>query len=261
MKLARLTALLLGCISFFFIASSAQAFNFLTPKYSWPGKPAVIKYHSNVKPYSWSVKQAVNAWNKSGIKVKFKKVSRAKKADLVIRQWKKKEPVNNCVGRGDIMGMATTQLTYTRSGKIRPVKSKVELNNYKGNPKECRFVMTDIVAHELAHVLGLDHTNKCATLGPTAILTNSWPPTYYPSACTRPPRPAWWCRILGKDDLKGAKKLYGGKMRLRSPQYCYFPSSLSASVVPYQASEDIHSEGESEEVHIDDGARFRFVKP
>jgi hypothetical protein len=243
-------------LAFLFIASSAQAFNFISPKFNWPGKPAVIKYHTNVKPYAWSIKQAVNAWNKSGVKVKFKKVSSAKKAKLVIRQWKHKEPVNSCVGRGDLLGVATTQLKYTRSGKLKPTKSKVELNNYKGNPQQCRFVMAQVATHELGHVLGLDHENKnCAIMSPaTMVAQGSWPPSSMPNTCKAPAEPAWWCKLLGKDDLRGAQKLYGGQLRLRQPEYCPF-------LAPPPPLENISAGELEEEGLIDDGGRFEFVGP
>ena len=73
-------------------------------------------------------------------------------------------------------------------------------------------VETATIAHEMGHVLGLDHENrKCTTMN--AVL---W------SKCKQAPV-AWQfhCRTLEADDIRGAIRIYGGHLRYKlAPLYC-----------------------------------------
>src|SRR2546430_4980723 len=68
-----------------------------------------------------------------------------------------------------------------------------------------RYEMALIVAHELGHVLGLDHeTGVCATMNPSVADDHT-------TLCPAPPAGTWTCRLLQADDVRGgAVKLYGG---------------------------------------------------
>ena len=72
-----------------------------------------------------------------------------------------------------------------------------------------------IVAHELGHVLGLDHeTGVCATMNPTVGNDHT-------TLCPTPPSGMWTCRLLQPDDVRGAVKLYGGRVRpWRGSSFC-----------------------------------------
>src|SRR5207247_6024946 len=82
-------------------------------------------------------------------------------------------------------------------------------------------VETAAIAHEMGHVLGLAHEQRrCATMN--AAL---W------EKCARPPHP-WQahCRILEADDVRGAIRLYGGRLRKVGPLYCdQVPAPSSAA--------------------------------
>jgi Matrixin len=78
-----------------------------------------------------------------------------------------------------------------------------------------RYTMALVVAHELGHVLGLDHEDRmCATM-------NSFLVDGGPRHCREAPDGMWVCRLLRNDDVRGAVKLYGGVVRpIRGPEFC-----------------------------------------
>jgi hypothetical protein len=78
-----------------------------------------------------------------------------------------------------------------------------------------RYEMALIVAHELGHVLGLDHeTSVCATMNPSVGDDHT-------TRCPAPPPGMWTCRLLQADDVRGAVSLYGGSPRpWRGSDFC-----------------------------------------
>jgi hypothetical protein len=78
-----------------------------------------------------------------------------------------------------------------------------------------RYTMALVVAHELGHVLGLDHEDRiCATM-------NSYLVNRGPERCQAAPEGKWICRLLRADDVRGAVSLYGGTVRpIRGPEFC-----------------------------------------
>jgi hypothetical protein len=157
----------------------------------WP--TSTITYYNEVPAYTWAVDTAAYAWNSSGAHVQFVKSSR-KNADVLLGiRWFK------------IAGEARVQRV---NGRL--VGAKVGIRSGQD-----RYVMALVTAHELGHVLGLDHEDGvCATM-------NSRLDVDHPEHCAAPPPGMWVCRLLRADDVRGAVSLYGGSVRpIRGPEFC-----------------------------------------
>jgi hypothetical protein len=157
----------------------------------WP--TATITYYNEVPAHSWAVDTAAYAWNTSGARVQFLKTSRRDAKVLIGIRWFKNAGDAN-VQR--VNGRFVGAQVGIRSGQDR-------------------YTMALVIAHELGHVLGLDHENRvCATM-------NSYLANGSPTHCAAAPTGKWTCRLLRTDDVRGAVSLYGGTVRrIRGSEFC-----------------------------------------
>ena len=171
------------------LPSSAGAFRLEGGR--WPTR--TISYYNEVSAYNWAVDTAAYAWNTSGARVRFVKSSRRDAKVLLGIRWFK------------VTGDANVQRTNGRF-----LGAQVGIRNGQD-----RYTMTLVIAHELGHVLGLDHENRvCATM-------NSYLIDNHPEFCPAAPEGKWICRLLRADDVRGVVSLYGGTVRpLRGPEFC-----------------------------------------
>ena len=165
----------------------------------WPGR--TIPYYSSATQYAWSVNQAVAAWNGSGARIKFVRVTR-KRAKMTIKVARPRS------GESGSATMGYPGCAYWINGKcVRKQTSVVRLS-----PGWDRWSMAVIATHELGHVLGLDHENRrCAVMN---SLGSAWGGQY----CTDDfPEGRWRCRLIERDDARGAVRRYGGRAKAVRP--------------------------------------------
>ena len=213
--LALLTALVLTVG----LASSADA----APR-KWP-KGRITYVDKSLDPDA--VKAAVRAWNTSGIDIRFVRVSSARKARLVIKNTRR-------VPGGCGTGYGT--LGYPGPGRKATVSI---LHGSDADGQKCAWPgQTLVVAHELGHVLGLDHIMSGCSLMNTSH-TNGVAPSLCIGDDIDEAKPGRWrCRILEKVDLKRATRMYGGTPRLAETEWCDAIARIPATgaVIPTETS-------------------------
>ena len=192
------------------LAATAEA----APR-KWP-KGRITYVDKTLDPIA--VKNAVRAWNSSGIDIRFKKVSSVRKARLVIRNTKR-------VPAGCGTGYGT--LGFPGPGRKAYVSI---LHGTDADGQKCAWPgQSLVVAHELGHVLGLGHTMSGCSLMNTSH-TNGVAPTLCIGDDIDAAKPGRWrCRMIEKVDLKRARRIYGGKVRVSDPEWCDAVERIAAT--------------------------------
>ena len=179
--------LALGLVAAVSLAWCAPAHAYRLGGARWPTH--TISYYDG-GPNHAAVRVAVHAWNTSGAHVRFVPTSRARAHVRIVAL----KP-SGCAG---VEGVAT--LGYSPRGDLVQLRA-------------CPDQDADAVvaAHELGHVLGLNHeTKRCATMNPVVG-----------QKCAPPPNVSTLCRVLQADDVQGAVRRYGGHARkITAPQNC-----------------------------------------
>lgn len=196
---------------------------------AWPRR--IVTYH-DASPYHADVDAAVRAWNASGANISFIAASESKASVLITARR-----LVGVAGFGTLgyvpknrvsLGFETFPPLRARGAHVWLATSFFSRRNNENYDLQ-RISRARVVAHELGHVLGLDHeTRYCATMAPGES-----------RQCPKPLH-LWQtrCHLLEADDIKGAVKRYGGRVKPQGPTFCDLfaalapPTQLTAQADP-----------------------------
>jgi hypothetical protein len=172
----RLAALLI-LVAAAALATAPKADAYRLFKHRWYGK--TLTYYDATGKYRSEIRAAARMLNRSGARVRVRSASR-RSARVQIRIRRNLEPAGQA--RYRVFGGVASRATILLRG---------DLASKWPTPAAAQVGVTAVVAHELAHVLGLDHENRrCATMN-----SRLW---------ARCPIPAvqwqYRCRVLERDD-------------------------------------------------------------
>ena len=167
----------------------------------WPGGLVRIYDKSGMDD---TVKTAAERWSASGAKVYLEMVARPAQADVIVKVDDKR--LLRLCGK-DCLGYSTS------IGRPSGGRTTVLLRSSLGGPT--RPLSVWVAAHELGHVLGLQHRkgHRCSVMSPHAFDTRC-----APSLNSSTPTPDELACVPAPTDVDTAAALYGGAAATRDPR-------------------------------------------
>jgi predicted Zn-dependent protease len=171
-----------------------------SPK-AWDG--GVVRYY-DASGMRRSVVTAAARWNASGAGVRFTEVDAARDADVIITTNDRRLRTlcgDDCLGYTTAIGKPTRGRTAV-----------LLADQLRGNP---RPLSVWVAAHELGHVIGLEHRDgrACSLMSPHAFDTRC-----APSLAADPPTLEQLACVPAPADVDAAARLYGGKVARSDPR-------------------------------------------
>lgn len=217
-----LLVLLVACLGSM-TATSATAAPASTPLAGAKWNVPVLRLYDTTPPlYREGIDIAIREWNAANVGIRFARTSNRRAAHVVVGAARYP---------GFVLGKAT--LGRTRSAWIRLDTALVATEHERrGNtiynlaegavPEEIAATM----AHEMGHVLGLDHTRGCSLM--TGQDTQGF--GIGDTCGDTPPTGMWSCRLIKAMDLRAAARRYGGRGTLKRARYCPLSATKAGPV-------------------------------
>jgi len=173
----------------------------------WPKHRIVLR--DRAAGAGWALRRAAELWNGSGVRVRFV-VTRRGRGDVVVRDSTRLPACSGRARTGAPRPRARRRARGRHRGAARR-PSRAAPRRLELGPCADALAQSEVVAHQLGHVLGLGHARRgCALMSPARL-----------SGCAERPLPwQYRCRVLQLDDLRGAARLYGGAPRPAPEALC-----------------------------------------
>ena len=166
-------------------------------------------YETIPSQWDWSLSTAVAKWNASGAKIRFVRVATRQRARLVISYGN----VGSKAGEATVGPM------------VHPwVRLSTYYRHVDANDASNRVEVMAVLAHELGHVLGFEHTKtRCSLMSPVLDIGGC--------GMVSPAKSGYYkCQTISKPLEVRLVHTYGGRARYASSQWCLIdpmPPTLS----------------------------------